>query len=246
VPILNPDHVRRAAYTADAWDIDTDRLMSGYARTARRHGAQIVTHAPVAQITRTEGGWRVRAGSHEIAARILINAAGAWADAVATLAGRAPMGIQPFRRSMARIVAPGRHDTRAWPMLFGPGEAWYAKPDAGALLVSPAEEDPLPPQDAWAEDLVIAEGLARYQAHVTIPVTRPTTTWAGLRSFAPDRQLVIGPDPDDPAFFWLAGQGGYGMQSSPAAGRLTADLLAGRTPELDAATLASLNPARFS
>ena len=99
---------------------------------------------------------------------------------------------------MARIAAPGGHDVSGWPMFFGAGETWYAKPDAGALIVSPAEEDPVEPMDAWPEDMTLAEGLARYQAHVTEEVTRPLATWAGLRSFAPDRTLVLGPEPDAP------------------------------------------------
>ena len=130
-------------------------------------------------------------------------------------------------------------------MMFGPGEDWYAKPDAGALIVSPAEEDLMEPHDAWADDMVLAEGLARYEEMVTEPVTRLISNWAGLRTFAPDRVLVIGPDVREPSFFWLAGQGGYGFQTSAAASRLTADLIGGRTPELDAGLVAQLSPARF-
>jgi glycine/D-amino acid oxidase-like deaminating enzyme len=130
-------------------------------------------------------------------------------------------------------------------MIFGPGETWYAKPDAGALIVSPAEEDPMPPHDAFADDMVLAEGLARYEAMVTAPVTRVLASWAGLRTFAPDRVPVIGRDTDEPAFFWLAGQGGYGFQTAPAAAALAADLLCGRTPGIDAALVAALAPARF-
>ncbi|MBS0564303.1 MAG: FAD-binding oxidoreductase, partial [Proteobacteria bacterium] len=125
------------------------------------------------------------------------------------------------------------------------GETWYAKPDAGALIVSPAEEHPMDPHDAWADDMVLAEGLARYEEHVTLPVTRLLASWAGLRTFAPDRVPVIGFAPSDPSFFWLAGQGGYGFQSSPAASQLVADLIGGRTPVIDPATVASLSPARF-
>jgi glycine/D-amino acid oxidase-like deaminating enzyme len=146
---------------------------------------------------------------------------------------------------MARIPAPGGHDVSRWPMMFGPGEDWYAKPDAGALIVSPAEEDLMEPHDAWADDMVLAEGLARYEEVVTEPVTRLISSWAGLRTFSPDRVLVIGRDPREPSFFWLAGQGGYGFQTCPAASRLAADLIGGRTPELDADLVAALSPARF-
>jgi glycine/D-amino acid oxidase-like deaminating enzyme len=130
-------------------------------------------------------------------------------------------------------------------MMFGVGETWYAKPDAGALIVSPAEEHPMDPHDAFADDMVLAEGLARYEEMVTEPVTRLITNWAGLRTFAPDRVLVIGRDVREPAFFWLAGQGGYGFQSSPAASQLAADLIADKVPDLAPDLVASLSPARF-
>lgn len=246
VPILNPETVAMAAYHAEAWDIDTDLLLQNFARAARGNGARIVVKARVNGIRKTATGWVVATATGEFQGRILVNAAGAWVDQIAEMAGVAPLGVTPLRRSIARIPAPGGHDVSCWPMLFGPGEAWYAKPDAGKLLVSPADEDPVPPQDAWADDMVLAEGLARYEAMVTEPVTRLENNWAGLRTFAPDRALVIGFAQDDPTFFWQAGQGGYGMQTSPAASQLAADLIADRTPELDAATVAALSPARFA
>lgn len=244
VPVLGPA-VQRAAIADNAWDIDTDRLIQGFAREARGNGATILTRARVTAITRDGALWRVTSAAGEHVGRVLVNAAGAWVDGVARMAGVAPLGFTPYRRSMARIPAPESHDPARWPMLMGAGETWYAKPDAGALIVSPAEEDPAAPHDAWADDLVLAEGLARYEAMVTAPVTRLLASWAGLRTFAPDRVLVIGPDPSEPAFFWLAGQGGYGFQTSPAASALVADLLAGRPPALDPATVATLSPARF-
>jgi glycine/D-amino acid oxidase-like deaminating enzyme len=167
-------------------------------------------------------------------------------DQIAAMAGVRSPGFQPYRRSMARIPAPAGLDVSGWPMMFGPGETWYAKPDAGCVIVSPAEEHPMPPQDAWADDMVLAEGLARYEAVVTEPVTRMIGNWAGLRTFSPDRVLVIGPDPVVPGFFWQAGQGGYGFQSAPGAARLGADLIAGRVPDLDPATVAALSPERFA
>ena len=131
-------------------------------------------------------------------------------------------------------------------MLFGPGETWYAKPDAGGWIVSPAEEDPSEPMNAWADDMVLAEGLARYEAHVTEPVTRMLANWAGLRTFAPERTLVIGPDPEAEGFFWMAGQGGYGFQTAPAASRLLADAVLGRSPDLPDDVVTALSPARFA
>lgn len=246
VPILDPAHITGAGYHAEAWDIDTDRLMQHCARTIRAAGGHVLTQSPVSAITRAGDLWQVTAGGQTHAARTLVNAAGAWADRIAEMAGVAPLGLQPLRRSMARMPAPGGHDVTGWPMLIGAGESWYAKPDAGAWLVSPAEEDPVnEPHDAWPDDMVLAEGIARYQPFVTEEVTRVTSSWAGLRTFAPDRCLVLGPDPTAPGFVWCAGQGGYGFQTAPAAARLLADLVAGRAPELEARLVAALSPARF-
>lgn len=245
IPILNPKVVTRAGWHDAAWDIDTDRLLQDFARTVRASGGTVRTGLRVTEIARDASGWRVTAGAEDFTAPLLVNAAGSWADEVATMAGVAPLGLQPYRRSMARIPAPGGLDIRAWPMIFGAGETWYAKPDAGALLVSPAEEHPMAPHDAFPDDLVLAEGLARYEAVVAEPVTRLLASWAGLRTFAPDRTLVLGPEPAAPGFFWSAGQGGYGFQTSAAAGRLVADLVAGRASELDPDIVAALAPARF-
>ncbi len=245
VPILSPD-VAAAAHTDNAWDIDTDRLLQAHAKAIRAAGGETRTKARVAAVARERYGWRVTAGDgSRVEARVLVNAAGAWADEVAALAGLRPLGIRPFRRSMARIPAPAGLDVARWPMLFGPGETWYAKPDAGALLVSPADEDATDPHDAWPDDMVLAEGIARYEAHVTEPVTRLVARWAGLRSFAPDRVLVLGRDPAAPAFLWCAGQGGYGFQTSAAAAAHLADIAAGRPPAIGADVARALDPARF-
>ena len=244
VPILDPTTTTRFGYHADAWDIDTDLLLQDYARTARASGAKIVTNARVGSIRR-DGAWRVEAGGDTYTADLMVNAAGAWADQIAQMASVAPLGITPLRRSVARVAAPDHHEVSQWPMLFGPGEEWYAKPDAGALIISPADEDPAEPHDAWADDMVLAEGIARYSEVVTEEVTRMLSNWAGLRSFAPDRNLVIGRDGTVPEFFWLAGQGGYGMQSSPGASQLAADLILGYTPEQTEDVIARLDPTRF-
>lgn len=244
VPVLYEATLAFAGYHAEAYDIDTDRLMQDFIRTLRANGGQIITDAVVTGIQQQSSGWQVRAGD-TYTAGTLVNAAGAWADLVAGLAGVTPLGIIPHRRSMARIAAPGGYDVSRWPMFFGINESWYAKPDAGALLVSPAEEVATHPHDAFADDMTLAEGLDRYQQMVTAPVTRPLATWAGLRSFARDRTLVLGRDPAVTDFVWCAGQGGYGFQTSPAASALVADLVTGRAPALDADTVAALSPARF-
>ncbi len=244
VPVLDPSKVGFAGYHAEAFDIDTDRLMQDFIRTLRANGGRVITNAVVTDIRQEAAGWHVQAGD-VYTAPTLVNAAGAWADLVAGIAGVTPLGIIPHRRSMARIAAPGGHDMSKWPMFFGTSESWYAKPDAGALLVSPADEVATQPHDAFADDMTLAEGLDRYQQMVTAPVTRPLATWGGLRSFAPDRTLVLGRDVDVPEFIWCAGQGGYGFQTSPAASALIADIVNGRTSELGASAVATLAPSRL-
>ena len=246
VPILNPETTAFAAQSERAWDVDTDLVLQGFARSARAQGAVLRTRAPVQGLARAGDGWEVTVPDGVLRARVVVNAAGAWADALARIAGVAPLGLRPLRRSMARLPAPGGHDVAGWPMVLGAGERWYAKPDAGALIVSPADTDPVEPHDAWADDMVLAEGLARYEEMVTEPVTRVTASWAGLRSFTRDRTLAIGFAPDAPGFFWLAGQGGYGFQTAPAAAQLAADLIAGRPPVLGTDLVAALDPARFT
>ncbi|MGB0438545.1 MAG: NAD(P)/FAD-dependent oxidoreductase [Paracoccaceae bacterium] len=243
-PILNPDVITAAAARDDAYDIDTGQIMAHFERTARAAGAVIHTRAPVTAL-RYDGQWQITAGPHQITADVVVNAAGAWADVLAQLAGVRPIGVQPYRRSMARVAAPAGQNVHEWAFIDGVKEQFYAKPDAGALLVSPADETPVAPHDAWASDLVLAEGIAAYEAMVTAPVTRMLANWAGLRSFVPDRSLVIGPDPQAPGFVWLAGQGGYGFQTAFGAACLLRDLMLGHTPDLPAQTVQALSPARL-
>lgn len=244
-PILDPAKAPLTAIRGDTSDLDTDLVIQTARKEARAHGAEILTGARVTAITR-DTRWHVTTTQGTITAHTLINAAGAWADEIATLAGVAPLGLTPFRRSMARIPLPDGMDPTNWPFTDAVKEEWYAKPDAGQLIVSPSEEDPSAPMDAWADDMVIAEGLARFSDMTTIEVTRLTATWAGLRTFAPDRALVIGRDAGQPDFIWLAGQGGYGFQTAPAAARLCAAIVRGAPSELPEATIQALDPKRFS
>ncbi|CUH54039.1 NAD(P)/FAD-dependent oxidoreductase [Shimia marina] len=246
VPIINRTVAAYAALHQEASDIDTDRFLQWCARTCRAHGGDVLTNQDVTEITRISSGWQVQTPTAIYETKLLLNAGGAWADHIATRAGIAPLGITPMRRSMARIPAPGGYDLHDWPMLLDVHEHWYAKPDAGSLIISPAEEDPMAPFDAWPDDMVLAEGIARYQKFVTEEVTHLEASWAGLRSFTPDRNLALGPDRQDPTFVWVAGQGGYGFQSAPAAAQLIADLISGQPSELDAATRQALDPRRFS
>lgn len=245
VPILNREMTRFAAYTDAAKDIDTDLMLQSFLRQMRINGGALRTKAPVTAMVRIAGGWRVTAGGEVIEAARLVNAAGAWADTLARLAGVAPLGLVPNRRSMAVVPAPWGDGFDAWPMLMGAGETWYAKPQSGKFLVSPADEDPVAPHDAYADDMVLAEGLARYEAMVTVPVTRLEHSWGGLRTFAPDRALVLGPDPAEPAFLWCAGQGGQGFQSAPIAARVLAERAGGPPSGQPEAVMRALSPARL-
>jgi D-arginine dehydrogenase len=244
VPILN-DKISRAAYHDSAQDIDTDRMIQDFAKILRTNGGQIVTNAKVDKITYQNKRWAVLSGETPYTAETLVNAAGAWADQIAQLSNIPQIGIMPLRRSMARTPAPHGHDISKWPIFFGVGEAWYAKPDAGKLLISPADETLVEPHDAYADDMTLAEGIDRFQQHVTHAVARVETTWAGLRSFAPDRTLVLGRDPTNPNFIWCAGQGGYGFQTAPAASQLISDITCGQASELDEQIINTLSLNRF-
>jgi len=246
VPILRPEKVRRAAIE-DASDIDVNALHQGWIRLMRKRGGTLLCDARVSSLKHENGRWLIESPAGTVSAAIVVNAAGAWADKVAAMAGLTPIGLTPCRRSMAVLPAPEGYDVTGWP-LFGPArELWYCKAEAGTLYVSPAEEDPVEPHDAYPDDMVLAEGLDRFEQAVTITVNRIERSWAGLRTFARDRTPVIGFDPSAEGFFWLAGQGGYGIQTSPAASRLAAGLVLGEGPGSDdeQTVIASLNPGRF-
>jgi D-arginine dehydrogenase len=214
VPIIN-DKITRAGYHKSAFDLDTDRMIQDFAKVVRANGGQIITKAKADKISYANKRWSVEFNGEILTSEILVNAAGAWADQIATLSNITTIGLTPLRRSIAQTPAPSGHDISTWPIFFGVGEAWYAKPEAGKLLISPADE------------------------------TLVETTWAGLRSFAPDRTLVIGRDPSNPSFVWCAAQGGYGFQTAPAASQLVADTVFGHPSELTEEIIAELSPSRF-
>lgn len=244
VPILRPELIAAALYEASAQSIDVDRMLQGYARLLKARGGRIVTNARISALRR-DGVWHVTAGGQDYAAPIVVNAGGAWADHLADMGGVARVGLQPLRRSAAMIPSPEGYDVHNWPLFGTVAETWYAKPDARQLMVSPADQDPVDPMDAWPDDMVLAEGLHRYSEAVTVPVTRVTHSWAGLRTFAPDRTPVVGFAPGSDGFFWLAGQGGYGVQTAPALSRLCAALIMGRDLPLSESVVNALAPARF-
>ncbi|SFU20217.1 NAD(P)/FAD-dependent oxidoreductase [Sedimentitalea nanhaiensis] len=245
VPILRPERIAGAVIEWDAQDIDVDRMLTGYTGQLKASGGQILTGARVTGLRRDDGLWRVSVAGAEYAAPVVVNAAGAWAGSVGQMAGALPVPLQPMRRTAAILPAPGGHDTRNWPLFASAAEQWYAKPESGKLMVSPADEEPQEAQDAWADDMVLAEGLHRYEQTVTVPVTRVEHAWAGLRTFAPDRTPVAGFDTRADGFLWLAGQGGYGVQTAPALSRLAAALIRDEPGTLPPSVIAALRPGRF-
>ena len=247
VPVLRRDRIVAASFEEQALSIDVDRTLQGCARLLRSRGGRIVTKAPVSALERQGNAWKVSTPDSEFAAGIVVNAAGAWADEIADLAGIRRIGLQPTRRSAVIMPMPGHlHGFRSWPLFASASEDWYAKPEATGLMISPGDEDPVDPHDAWPDDMVLAEGLHRFEQMVDLPIVRPSHSWAGLRTFAPDRTPVCGFDPAADGFFWLAGQGGYGVQTAPPLARLTAALCLGDTPDLPPDLIRSLDPARFA
>lgn len=218
VPALRPDQVDGAVLDPDATDLDVNALHQGFLRQAKANGARLVCDARIEAIERDTTGWRLRTATREWRAPIIVNAAGAWADRLAALAGLPPIGLQPKRRAAFLFAPPSGVDSTRWPCVCGvdEDEGWYFKPDAGVLLGSPANADPVEPHDVRPEELDIAIGIARIEAMTTLAIRRPSHTWAGLRSFVPDGDLVAGFDPLADGFFWCAAQGGYGMQTAPA------------------------------
>lgn len=245
VPVLRTDQIAAAMLEQDAQGIDVDRLLQGYARQVRACGGSIETGGRVTAITRDGTGWRVEVGGKVLNAGIVVNAAGGWADQVAQMAGLRTVGLVPKRRSAVIMALPAGVDPDGWPLFGSIAETWYAKPEAGRLMISPADEDPVEPGDIHADDMVLAEGLDRFSQMVDVPLVRPSHSWAGMRSFVADKTPVVGMDPDAPGFFWLAGQGGYGVQTSPALAGLTAALCLGETPALAADVVTALAPDRL-
>ncbi|MCE3272731.1 MAG: dependent oxidoreductase [Ramlibacter sp.] len=249
VPALRRERVIGAALEPDAFDMDVHAIHQGYLRGVRRAGGSIVCDAEVTAVERAKEQWQVTTPAGVFRAPVLIDAAGAWADVVAGLAGVRPIGLQPKRRSAFTFAPPAGMDPRHWPCLISADESWYVKQDAGMLLGSPANADPVPPHDVQPEEMDIALAIDRIQQMTTLEIRRPARTWAGLRSFVADGDLVGGFDAQAPGFFWVAAQGGYGIQTSPAMGEACAALARGlplprRIAEFGL-TEAMLGPARL-
>ena len=246
VPVLNPEALDGAAFLPEDGNLDVNELLSGYLRSARSRGLEVRTGCEVIGII-NEGGRcsGVVTPAGELRGQWVVNAAGAWAGRIAELAGASPISLTPMRRCAVTFAAPDGVDVSGWPMVGSEDHKLYFEPEAGGLLMSPMDEHPMEPCDASPDDLTIAEGMERLR--VLAPAIVPQALrakWAGLRTFAPDRAPVVGPDPLRPGFFWLAGQGGTGIETSPALGRVAAELLTdGNTGLIDAR---QLDPARFA
>lgn len=227
LPVLRREAVLGSVFEPDSYDIDVHALHQGFLKGLRAAGGSLVCDAAVEALNHAEGAWWVRAGGRVFSAPVLINAAGAWCDEIARLAGVRPLGLQPKRRSAFNFRPPEGVDCTHWPLVIAADQGWYFKPDAGQLLGSPVNEDPVPPQDVRPEELDIALGAYNIE-QATVMSVRPQHPWAGLRSFVADGELVGGFDAQAPGFFWLAGQGGYGIQTAPAMGQACAALARGQ------------------
>ncbi|UOB04119.1 NAD(P)/FAD-dependent oxidoreductase [[Acidovorax] ebreus] len=249
-PCLRPEAVAAGMSEPGAADIDVHALHQGYLRGLRQRGGEIRTHAEVTALQRGEEGWHITLADGEVLrARAVVNAAGAWADVVAAQAGVPPIGLEPRRRTAFTFPVPAGMQAAHWPAVIGIAEDYYFKPDAGQMLGSPANADAVAPHDVVPEELDVALGIHRIEQVTCFQIRRPSHTWAGLRSFVADGDLVIGWDNHVPGFFWLAAQGGYGIQSAAGAALLTRQLALGEplAPELarEGVDVAGLSPARL-
>ena len=237
----------------DAADIDVAGLHQAYVSAMRRLGGEVRAASPVAELTRVGPAWRAQVGDGTVLAERVVDAAGAWGDALAGLAGVRPVGLQPRHRTAFTTTLPDAWDpaeAKTWPMIQDIGEGWYFKPEGDGLLCSLAEEEPSEPCDAKVRELDVALALDRIDEATTLGLRHVRSSWAGLRTFSPDRDLVLGPDPAEPSFSWYVGLGGFGIQTAPAAGELVAALALGDAlpPEARSAGVdpVALSPARLA
>ena len=231
-PALREEYVAAAVVEPSAMHIDVACLLDAFLRGFRRNGGELATKADVTRVERVGEAWQVEAGGRTYRAPFVVNAAGAWCDLVGRLAGARPIGLRPLRRTAITFDPPAGSDIRSWPCVIDADEDFYLKPEGGQLLASPCDEIPSEPCDASAEDYEVALAAERVQRATTIEIRHIRQRWAGLRSFVSDRSPVIGMDPACAGFFWLAGQGGSGIMTSPAAARAAAGLIVtGSLPE---------------
>lgn len=248
-PALRADTVHRALWEPESSDIDVAALHQSFVRGLTRAGGTVAPHHRAQQLARSGDRWRITTSAGELEADVVVDCAGAWGDDVARRAGLRPIGLQPLRRTAFMVSSP--HDgSGRWPLLADVDHHWYVKPDGVQFLCSPADETPSEPCDAKHDEIDVARAIDAINGATTIGIRSVASAWAGLRTFTPDRTMAIGPDSDEPTFVWCVGQGGTGIQSSPGAGQLVADLvLDGRPgPTFDGIDLdlAAFDPARFT
>ncbi len=233
-PMLRPAWRTRGILEPDCHDIDVAALHQGFLRGWKGGRPDLMTNAEVTALARDGDGWRIETRAGVVQATTVVNAAGAWADGLAAMAGARPRGLQPLRRTMAvlRIDPPPPADL---PVTMDAAGRFYFKPDGARLWLSPHDETPDVAHDVRPDEMDLAVVIDRFERATTVKVERLETSWAGLRTFAPDRAPVFGWDGAVPGFFWCAGQGGFGIQTAPAAGDLCAALLLGEPPTVDAA-----------
>ena len=246
IPALRPGYAALGAIEDDAFDMDVAALHQGFLRQLRTNGGRLALRSRAGRIERRDSMWHVQTSDGaSYAAPTIVNAAGAWGDEVAEHAGVAPLGLVPKRRTGC-VIDPAPHAVRDWPMVNDVDHTWYIRPEARTkLMVSPADETDTHAHDVQPDELDVAIAIDRMQQALDIEVRRVEHSWAGLRTFTPDRSLAFGWDAAAPGFFWCVGQGGYGIQTSPAAGRLVADVIAGRDPGPAGAILPAVAPSRF-
>jgi D-arginine dehydrogenase len=245
-PALRPDYAVAAAIEEDAFDMDVAALHQGFLRQVRSRGGVLALRQRAGRIERRDGGWDVHTNAGDVfRAPVVVNAAGAWGDEVAGMAGIPALGLTPYRRTGA-IIDPQPWHVESWPLLGDVGHSWYVRTEARTrLMVSPADETPMHPHDVQPDEIDIAVAIDRMQRALDIVVQRVERRWSGLRTFTPDRSLALGWDRSAEGFFWCVGQGGYGIQTSPAAGKLVADLIGGCDPGAAADIVTAVDPARF-
>lgn len=236
-PVIQAEKFALALHEPDCLDIDTDALMGGYGRALRRNGGQVLTNSRVVRMSRQTQGWRVWTDRAEFSAAVVVNAAGGWVQQVAQMAGIGYRNVVSFRRTAVTFDPPPGSNIASWPMTFDVAETFYFKPEAGRVMVSPVDMAASEPCDAQADDLETAIAIDRIHRFTTMEVKRISHKWGGLRTFAPDHEPVIGPDPEAETFIWLAGQGGNGVMAGPAAARLAAIFATGNAIPPDIAAL---------
>jgi D-arginine dehydrogenase len=250
-PAVRMEPFSLGLYEPGCVDLDASALLHGFVRGARQNGAmfEMIVGFEALRMQRSDGRWVVDPGNQCVEAAIIVNAAGAWADTVAERAGLMRRGVRPFRRTAITFDPPMGHDASRWPMTFDVAESWYFRPEGPHIMMSPADLLPTEPCDAQPEEIDVAVAIDRIETVTNLKVGRLASRWAGLRTFAPDHEAVIGPDPLEPSFIWYAGQGGNGVMGSVVGGEICAALAVGErlpTPCADLGlSLDMITPARL-